>query len=108
MKRLIKLFLCSASVALMAQAANAQQALPQQTDSYFVSAQQELFSKLAEQPNTGRAKNVILFVLDGFSIPTLTAARIYEGQQSRGRRRIQRALLREAAALCGAVEDLHA
>ncbi|GLS28810.1 alkaline phosphatase [Mesorhizobium albiziae] len=83
MKRFTKLFLSGASVALMAQAANAQQALPQQTDSYFVSAQQELFSKLAEQPNTGRAKNVILFVLDGFSIPTLTAARIYEGQ-SRG------------------------
>ena len=30
---------------------------------------------------TGRAKNVILFVGDGMGVPTLTAARIFEGQQ---------------------------
>ena len=82
MKRLTTIFLSGAAVALVTQAAFAQQApLPQATDSYFLSAQQELFSKLAEQPNTGRAKNVILFVVDGLSIPTITAARIYEGQQ---------------------------
>lgn len=35
-------------------------------------------------PNTGRAKNVILFVGDGMGISTITAARILEGQM-RGR-----------------------
>ena len=31
-------------------------------------------------PNTGRAKNVILFVGDGMGVSTVTAARILEGQ----------------------------
>lgn len=82
MKRLTTIFLSGAAVALVTQTAFAQQApLPQATDSYFMAAQQELFSKLSQQPNTGRAKNVILFVVDGLSVPTITAARIYEGQQ---------------------------
>ncbi|MEJ7624798.1 MAG: alkaline phosphatase [Pyrinomonadaceae bacterium] len=33
------------------------------------------------RPRTGKAKNVILFVGDGMGISTLTAARIFEGQQ---------------------------
>lgn len=33
------------------------------------------------QPNNRQAKNVILFVGDGMGISTITAARIYEGQQ---------------------------
>ena len=49
-------------------------------DSYYVAAQQDLARKIAEQPNVRRAKNVILFVGDGMSIPTLAASRIYEGQ----------------------------
>ena len=32
-------------------------------------------------PNTGQAKNVILFVGDGMGISTVTAGRIYEGQK---------------------------
>ncbi|UTW54198.1 alkaline phosphatase [Kordiimonas sp. SCSIO 12610] len=36
--------------------------------------------RLATQPNTKRAKNVILFVGDGMGISTLTAGRIREGQ----------------------------
>ena len=36
---------------------------------------------LAEQPNTNRAKNVILIVGDGMGFSTVTAARIFEGQQ---------------------------
>ncbi|XP_018327253.1 alkaline phosphatase-like [Agrilus planipennis] len=31
--------------------------------------------------NTGRAKNIIMFLGDGMSIPTVTAARIYKGQK---------------------------
>ena len=58
----------------------AQTALPQADDSYFVAAQEALAAKEAIQPNTGKAKNVIMFIVDGLSIPTITAARIHEGQ----------------------------
>lgn len=34
------------------------------------------------KPRTGKAKNVILFIGDGMGISTLTAARIFEGQQN--------------------------
>ena len=55
-------------------------ALPQAQDSYFVAGAAELQQQLANQPITGRAKNIILFVGDGNSIPTTTAARILDGQ----------------------------
>lgn len=58
----------------------AQTALPQANDSYFLAAQEQLVAKEAVQPNTGKAKNVIVFIVDGLSIPTITAARIHEGQ----------------------------
>jgi alkaline phosphatase len=35
---------------------------------------------LARRTLTGKAKNVIMFLGDGFSIPTLAAARAYLGQ----------------------------
>ncbi|MGK0441531.1 MAG: alkaline phosphatase [Pseudohongiellaceae bacterium] len=43
--------------------------------------QQALKQALSVQPNTKRAKNIILFVGDGMGVATVTAARIYEGQQ---------------------------
>jgi alkaline phosphatase len=58
----------------------AQTALPQANDSYFLAAQEQLAAKELVQPNTGKAKNVIMFIVDGLSIPTITAARIMEGQ----------------------------
>ena len=58
------------------------QTLPQQDDSYFVAARADLETRLAVRPNTGRARNVILFVGDGMGISTLTAARIYQGQRA--------------------------
>ncbi|WP_417813527.1 alkaline phosphatase [Thalassospira alkalitolerans] len=67
--------------AMCANVAVAADMLPQANDPYFVAAQQTLQQKLHEQVNTNRAKNVILFVGDGMSIPTVTAARIYEGQK---------------------------
>lgn len=83
MKLLPTLLLTGSALATSLSAVAAQEALPQAGDSYFVAAQAALAAKIADQPNTGRAKNVILFVGDGMSIPTVTAARIYEGQ-SRG------------------------
>jgi alkaline phosphatase len=55
--------------------------LPQQSgDSYYVSAAAAVQSRIAER-GVKPAKNVILFIGDGMSIPTITAARIYAGQK---------------------------
>ncbi|SMO38304.1 alkaline phosphatase [Paracoccus laeviglucosivorans] len=69
-----------ASVLSIASAAMAQENVIQSQDSYYTAAQAELAKKIADQPNVGRAKNVVLFVVDGLSIPTITASRIHEGQ----------------------------
>lgn len=54
------------------------------TDSSWWEEASSAIKKRRELPvNNGRAKNVILFIGDGMSIPTITAARIYDGQ-SRG------------------------
>ena len=72
----------AAAVALATGAARAADGpLVQAADPYFVEAQDILKQALAAQPNTNRAKNVILFVGDGMGISTVTAARIFEGQQ---------------------------
>ncbi len=71
--------LLTAAAVLAAAPALAQNA-SQADDSYFQAAQTALAQRLAVQPNTGRAKNVILFVGDGMGVSTLTAGRIYQGQ----------------------------
>ena len=58
--------------------------ISQAEDSYFTAAEAELEALLARQPNVREAKNVILFVGDGMSIPTITAARIRQGQKAGG------------------------
>jgi alkaline phosphatase len=80
MNKLAIALLAGAS-ALAASQALAQDALPQVNDSYFKQAQSELDKIIARQPNTGKAKNIILFVGDGMSIPTITASRIFDGQK---------------------------
>jgi alkaline phosphatase len=59
----------------------AQQALPQANDAYFKAAQEQLAARLALQPITGKAKNIILMVGDGMGLAMVTASRIYEGQK---------------------------
>jgi alkaline phosphatase len=58
------------------------QPLPQAGDSYYLDAASDLEARLKVRTNTGRARNVILFVGDGMGVSTLTAARIYQGQQA--------------------------
>ena len=82
MTRTLASLLAGGSFVALATAAFAAD-VPQADDSYFKAAQAQLQAQLARQPNTGKAKNVILFIGDGMSIPTTTAARIMEGQ-SRG------------------------
>jgi alkaline phosphatase len=55
--------------------------LPQQSgDSYYQSAAAAVQARI-DQRGVKPAKNVILFIGDGMSIPTITAARIYAGQK---------------------------
>jgi alkaline phosphatase len=78
MMRFASVLLASVSLST---AAVAQSALPQASDSYFQAAETDLAERLATQPITGKAKNVILMVADGMSVTTVTAARILEGQK---------------------------
>jgi alkaline phosphatase len=55
--------------------------LPQADDPYFVSARSALDEARRVTPLAGTARNVILFVGDGMGVSTVTAARIFEGQQ---------------------------
>lgn len=55
----------------------------QSKNPYYVTGLTTLDQALALQPNTGKAKNVILFIGDGMGISTIVASRIYDGQ-SRG------------------------
>ncbi|PNF15816.1 hypothetical protein B7P43_G09886 [Cryptotermes secundus] len=54
---------------------------PEDDSEFWINkAQSVLSAKLARKAITGPAKNVIMFLGDGFSIPTLAAARAYLGQ----------------------------
>jgi len=46
-------------------------------------AEAELEKALSMEPNTGVAKNIIIFIGDGMSLPTVTAARVFKGQKER-------------------------
>jgi len=50
--------------------------------SWMAAGEKAINERMQEKPNTARAKNVILFIGDGMSISTLTAARILEGQMA--------------------------
>ncbi|PNI02170.1 alkaline phosphatase [Vibrio diazotrophicus] len=54
---------------------------PQKDDVWFKQAQENIAKAKANMPIDKPAKNVILFVGDGMSVGTITAARIFEGQR---------------------------
>ncbi len=56
--------------------------IAQSADPYFTAAQADLEKQLGRQVNVREAKNVILFIGDGMSTATVTAARIREGQKA--------------------------
>lgn len=49
---------------------------------YLNAGQAELKRLEADKPNNRKARNVIIFIGDGMGVSTLTAGRIYEGQQN--------------------------
>ena len=51
------------------------------TEGYLNAGAAELARLEADTPNNRTARNVIIFIGDGMSVTTLTAARIFEGQQ---------------------------
>jgi alkaline phosphatase len=61
----------------------AQAAEPGPND-WFNAGRQTVIDAQQLHPNSKRAKNVILFVGDGMGISTITASRIYDGQQKGG------------------------
>ncbi len=80
MKQLVLLGL---STALMTGAVTAQE-INQQDSKWFTDGQAKIQEVLARQPNTGRAKNVILFTADGNGVGTNYAIRLFAGQKAGG------------------------
>jgi len=70
-----------ALVAALASTPVLAQDLPQASSQWFTDAQARIQDMLDRQPNTGRAKNVILFVADGNGVGTNYAIRLFDGQQ---------------------------
>ncbi|WP_220759809.1 MULTISPECIES: alkaline phosphatase [unclassified Shewanella] len=69
------------SSSLVTIAANAAVLPSSQTESQWYKDSAKLVSEKTQQTTASKAKNVILFVGDGMGVSTLTAARIFEGQQ---------------------------
>ena len=73
-----------ATASLFAASAGQAQQVNQSESAWYTDAQAEIERKLARQPITGRAKNVILFVADGNSVGTNYAIRLFDGQKKGG------------------------
>lgn len=56
----------------------------QSDNAWYQAGQAEIQAKLARQPNTGKAKNIILFLADGNGVATNYATRMFQGQQQGG------------------------
>ncbi len=77
-------FTLLSTAAILATGSAFAQDLPQAGDTWFTSAQEAVQAQLETQPNTNRAKNVILFVADGNGVGTNYASRLFAGQQEGG------------------------
>ena len=82
MRKLTSALLASSLIAapVLAQGAPAKPPITT-TEGYLKAGQAELQRLLADKPNDGKARNVIIFIGDGMGVSTLTAGRIFEGQQ---------------------------
>lgn len=77
----MKTFLSISTLALCASGAAFAQDLPQAGSQWYTDAQARIQEMIARQPNTNRARNVILMVADGNGIGTNYAIRLLDGQQ---------------------------
>ncbi|SDJ24608.1 alkaline phosphatase [Salipiger marinus] len=78
-----QILLSTAAVLGLATVASAQD-LPQAGSDWYQAAQDTIAERLAVQPNTATAKNVILFTADGNGVGTNYAIRLFSGQQEGG------------------------
>src|SRR6056297_1103473 len=60
------------------------QDLPQAGNEWFTAGQATLEEKLAVEPNTTRARNVIIMISDGNGVGSNYLTRLYMGQQAGG------------------------
>jgi len=72
------------TLALTSTAGFSQDAPLQVQNEWFTDAQEVLQQRLALQPITNQAKNIVLMVADGNGVGTNMATRIYQGQQQGG------------------------
>lgn len=80
----MKQILYSSTLALSLVSGAAAQDLPQAGSDWFKAAQDTIAARLAVQPVTGKARNVILFTADGNGVGTNYAIRLFSGQQAGG------------------------
>jgi alkaline phosphatase len=73
-----------ALAAAIGPAAGLAQDLPQASSPWFTAAEATIAERLALQPITKKAKNVILFTADGNGVGTNYAIRLFAGQQAGG------------------------
>ena len=78
-----QILLSTAAMLGLATVAGAQD-LPQAGSDWFKAGQATIEERLALQPNTGKAKNVILFTADGNGVGTNYAIRLFSGQEAGG------------------------
>lgn len=76
LRRLSAALAASAALTLPAAA----QTGPEGAQAWRAIAEAELQARLNRPIREGRARNVIIFIADGFGVPTITAARILDGQ----------------------------
>jgi alkaline phosphatase len=74
--------LCVASFAAGAAAQPSDPAATRAADPWFRAGEKAVAEARVLSPRDGRAKNVILFIGDGMNVTTVTAARIFAGQQA--------------------------
>ncbi|KGB80602.1 alkaline phosphatase [Rhodovulum sp. NI22] len=80
----MKTSLSISAIALFASGAAMAQDLPQASSQWYTDAQAHIQEMIARQPNTNRAKNVILLIADGNGVGTNYAIRLFSGQQEGG------------------------
>ncbi|MFT4795098.1 MAG: alkaline phosphatase [Paracoccaceae bacterium] len=73
----------AATTALVAFPALAQD-IPQAGNAWYTDAQAAIEARIATQPNTNRAKNVIILIADGNGVATNLVTRLWVGQQKGG------------------------
>lgn len=67
---------------MLSATASAQDTLPQADNAWYSDANSLLQKRLAMQPNTNRAKNVVIMIADGNGVGTNYATRLFHGQQN--------------------------